>query len=91
MPYSTYIVRCADDTLYTGWTTDVKRRVAANNGAGPGAKYTRTRRPVVLAWSDSFPTKHEAMHWEAVIKGWPKAKKEALCSGSISLDDEQSG
>ena len=43
----TYIVRCADGTLYTGWTTDLARRIAAHN-AGNGAKYTRTRRPVTL-------------------------------------------
>ena len=46
MPY-VYIVRCADGSLYTGWTTDVERRVAQHN-AGRGARYTRTHRPVVL-------------------------------------------
>ena len=75
--YYTYIVRCADGTLYTGWTVDVEKRVAAHN-AGKGAKYTRSRRPVRLVWSRPFPTKRDAMHWEWQIKQWPREKKEAL-------------
>ncbi len=77
MVYYTYTVRCADGTLYTGWTTDVTKRVAAHN-SGRGAKYTRSRRPVVLIWHHGFATKHEAMHWEWQIKQWPRAKKEAF-------------
>lgn len=78
MPFYTYMVRCADGTLYTGWTLDVDKRVAAHN-AGRGAKYTRSRRPVRLVWSWAFPTKHDAMHWEWQIKQMPRAEKEALC------------
>jgi putative endonuclease len=92
--YYTYIVRCADNTLYTGWTQDVSKRVAAHN-SGSGAKYTRTRRPVTLAWSQAFSTKHDAMHWEWQIKKWTRAKKETLCrrqarvpSGGIALHEE---
>ena len=47
----TYIVRCADGTLYTGWTNDLKKRIKAHN-SGKGAKYTKTRRPVELVYSD---------------------------------------
>ena len=57
MLYYTYMVRCADQSLYTGRTLDVPRRVAAHND-GRGAKYTRSRRPVTLAWCQGFPTKH---------------------------------
>ncbi|EFD94687.1 GIY-YIG nuclease family protein [Megasphaera lornae] len=76
--YYTYIVRCADRSLYAGWTTDVKRRVRAHN-RGTGAKYTRARRPVRLVWQAAFATKREAMRWEWKIKQLSKAQKEALC------------
>lgn len=82
MSYYTYIVRCADGTLYTGWTADIKKRLAAHN-AGKGAKYTKSRRPVQLVWSQAFSTKHEAMHWEWQIKQWSRAEKEALCRSPV--------
>lgn len=72
-----YILRCADNTLYTGWTNDLDRRVAAHNG-GKGAKYTKGRLPVGLAYSESFETKEEAMSREARIKRLPRGKKEEL-------------
>ena len=54
----TYIVRCADGSLYTGWTKDLDKRLEAHNGQIPGgAKYTRTRRPVTLVWSQPFQSK----------------------------------
>jgi putative endonuclease len=84
MAYFTYMVRCADDSLYTGWTTDVAKRVTAHN-AGKGAKYTRPRRPVALVWHQEFPTKHEAMHWESIIKQWPREKKVQLYRKELSL------
>ena len=58
-----YVVKCADGTLYTGYSPDVEARVAAHN-AGKGAKYTKTRRPVELMASAAFETKHEAMSAE---------------------------
>lgn len=82
MSYYTYIVRCADGTLYTGWTADIKKRLAAHN-AGKGAKYTKSRRPVQLVWSQAFSTKHEAMHWEWQIKQWSRAEKETLCRSPV--------
>ena len=78
MPF-VYIVRCADDTLYTGWAVDVVRRVAAHN-AGHGARYTRMHRPVVLVYSEELPTRSEAMQRELAIKRYPRAKKLAMCS-----------
>ena len=77
MPF-VYIVRCADDTLYTGWAVDVARRVKAHNG-GRGAKYTRTRGPVTLVYSEEVATVGDALRRERAIKAYPKAKKLALC------------
>ncbi|MCI5691340.1 MAG: GIY-YIG nuclease family protein [Clostridiales bacterium] len=70
----TYILRCADGTLYTGWTNDLPRRLQAHN-AGTGAKYTRPRRPVCLVYQESFPTKQEAMRREWEIKQYSRAEK----------------
>jgi len=70
----TYILRCADDTLYTGWTNDLKKRLEAHN-SGKGAKYTRSRRPVTLVWYAEFSTKQEAMQREAAIKRLTRAQK----------------
>ena len=76
-----YIVRCADDTLYTGWTTDLARRIAAHNG-GTGAKYTRPRRPVTLLYHETFATKEEALRREYAIKQLPREKKLQLIQGT---------
>lgn len=73
----TYMVRCADGSLYTGWTNDLERRLEAHN-AGKGAKYTKSRRPVTLCYWETFATKEEAMRREAAIKRLPRAKKLAL-------------
>lgn len=66
-PNFIYIVRCADGTLYTGWTTDLDGRMAAHN-SGAGAKYTRGRGPVSLLYSEVFETKGEALKRESQIK-----------------------
>ena len=63
----TYILRCQDDTLYTGWTTDLEKRVETHN-LGKGAKYTRTRLPVELVYYEAFSSKEEAMSREWHIK-----------------------
>lgn len=72
-----YVVKCADGTLYTGYSPDVEARVAAHN-AGKGAKYTKTRRPVELVASAAFETKHEAMSAEWHFKQLSRAKKDKL-------------
>ena len=72
-----YILRCSDNTLYTGWTNDISRRLAAHN-EGRGAKYTRGRTPVTLAYLEEFATKEEAMSREAEIKKLPRTKKVLL-------------
>jgi putative endonuclease len=77
MPY-VYIVRCADDSLYTGWALDVAQRVRAHN-CGRGARYTRTHAPVVLVYSEAVPTRADARRRELAIKRYPRVKKLALC------------
>ena len=78
-----YLVRCSDDSLYCGWTTDLKRRIDAHNGDIPGgAKYTRGRRPVTLVYSESFHQKQEAQRREYAIKRMAKTKKLRLIKGA---------
>lgn len=73
----TYIVKCSDGTLYTGWTNDLDRRMKAHND-GKGAKYTKSRRPVVLAYFECFETKEEAMRREYEIKRLTRKEKMKL-------------
>ena len=73
----TYLLRCADGTLYCGWTNDLNKRVAAHN-TGAGAKYTKARRPVELAYYETFATRQEAMRREAEIKRLMRQEKLAL-------------
>lgn len=75
-----YILRCADGTLYTGYTTDLKARVAAHN-SGRGAKYTRGRRPVTLVYSRGFRSVGKALSREHALKQLSRAEKEALIRG----------
>ena len=79
----TYILRCADGTLYTGWTNDLERRLKAHN-AGKGAKYTRPRLPVELFYYESFETKEEAMSREASINKMTRRAKILLKVRKIS-------
>ena len=73
----TYILECADGTLYCGWTNHLKERVAAHN-AGKGARYTKNRRPVVLKYYETFSTKQEAMRREWAVKQLSRKEKLAL-------------
>ncbi len=77
----TYLLQCADGTLYCGWTNDLDRRLAAHN-AGTAAKYTRTRRPVTLVYYERFATKQEAMSREFHIKRLRRREKLHLIKGS---------
>ena len=76
----TYIVKCADSTLYTGWTNDLDKRIKAHNN-GKGAKYTKTRRPVKLVYYEEHETKNEAMSREYEIKQLKREQKEQLMAG----------
>lgn len=72
-----YILQCADGTLYTGWTTDTEKRLAAHN-AGKGAKYTKSRLPVKLAYREPFPDKSRALKREYRIKQLTRREKQIL-------------
>ncbi len=77
----TYILLCADGTLYTGWTNDLGKRLETHN-AGKGAKYTRSRRPVRLFYQEAFETREDAMRREREIKRLSRAQKLALAGAS---------
>ena len=73
----TYILRCRDGSLYTGWTNNLEKRLNCHN-AGKGAKYTKARLPVELAYFETFHTKKEAMQREWEIKKMTRKEKIAL-------------
>jgi len=73
-----YILRCADDTLYCGWTTDLTKRLVAHN-SGRGAKYTRSRRPVELIYVEEYEDRHDALSREWHIKRMSREEKQRLC------------
>jgi len=73
--YFLYILKCADKTLYTGITTDLKRRVFEHNNSKTGAKYTKARRPVKLVYSKKFKNRSLASKEEARIKKLNRAEK----------------
>ena len=75
--WHTYILRCADGSLYVGITTDLEARILKHN-AGKGGAYTRSHKPVALAWREQADSESAARKREAEIKGWTKNKKEAL-------------
>jgi len=84
MAFYAYILLCADNSFYTGHTEDLEIRMGEHEGGRyPG--YTRRRRPVRLVWSQDFPTRHEALSAERQIKGWSRAKKQALIDGNWLL------
>lgn len=80
MSFYAYILRCADGSYYVGHSDDLEARVAAHN-SGLIAGYTQRRRPLTLVWSQDFPEWEQAFAAERQIKGWSRAKKEALIRG----------
>lgn len=81
MSYFVYMLRCADDTLYTGYTDDPQRRAGVHN-AGKGAKYTRSRLPVELVYTEECPDKSAALKREWAIKRLTRREKLALIQES---------
>lgn len=75
-----YMVRCVDDSLYTGYTTDLERRIKTHN-EGKGAKYTRARLPVRLVYFKEVESMSEGLKLEAKLKKLSKKKKEDLVQG----------
>ncbi|HEX8063034.1 MAG TPA: GIY-YIG nuclease family protein, partial [Allosphingosinicella sp.] len=81
MSFWTYILRCSNGIYYTGHTDDIDRRIAEHqSGAIKG--YTYDKRPVEFMWAEEFPTRAEALEAELRVKGWSRAKKEALIAGN---------
>jgi predicted GIY-YIG superfamily endonuclease len=80
MSFCVYILRCADNSYYTGHTDNLEERIAKHQ-AGEIEGYTSTRLPVELLFSEEFPTREEALACERQIKGWSRKKKEALMRG----------
>lgn len=75
--YYTYILECKDSTLYTGYTTDLERRIRVHND-GKGAKYTKIRRPVKLVYHEIFDNKSDALKREYALKQLSRKQKLAL-------------
>ena len=78
--FHTYLLRCADASCYAGHTDDLDQRIAQHQSGAVGG-YTAKRRPVTLVWSETFQTRDDAFAVERKIKGWSRAKKEALIAG----------
>ncbi|KLE17316.1 GIY-YIG nuclease family protein [Clostridium sp. C8] len=75
-----YILKCSDNTLYTGWTTDLEKRLKVHN-TGKGAKYTRVRLPVEIVYFEEFEYKKDAMKREYAIKQLSRNEKLKLING----------
>ena len=86
----TYILECADKSLYCGWTNHLGERVAAHN-AGRGAKYTKSRRPVTLVYFEEFATKQEAMRREWEVKRLSRSEKLALIARASRYESTERG
>ncbi len=80
--YFTYMVLCSDNSLSTGYTDDLKRRMAAHN-SGKGAKYTKPRLPVELVYWEKYSTKQAAMQREYAVKRFTRAQKLRLLSEEV--------
>lgn len=80
MRFHTYILRCSDGSYYVGHTDDIARRLS-EHARGTASDYTARRQPVRLLWSTDFATRHDAYLAERRLKGWSRAKKEAVIRG----------
>ena len=83
--YYVYILRCTDNSLYTGITNDLERRVNKHNDEKVPDAYTFKRRPVALEWFQDFTEPNQALYFENKLKRWSKAKKEALIKGDFNM------
>jgi len=87
-PWAIYIVRCRDGCYYTGITTDITRRIAEHNSPAGGAKYTRSRRPVILVYKESVPSRAIAAQREHQIKKLSVAAKNRLIAGDTPPESD---
>ena len=83
MAFWVYILKCSDGRFYAGHTDDLERRIGQHQN-GLGGDFIARRRPVRLVWSETFPTREEALTAERQIKPWSRAKKEALIAGDFA-------
>jgi putative endonuclease len=83
--YYVYILRCSDESYYTGITNDLERRLAEHQAGVHEYAYTRSRRPVTLVFSETFDHPTKAIIFEKQVKGWRREKKEALINGRYDL------
>jgi putative endonuclease len=83
--YYVYILRCKDNSLYTGTTSNLDKGLTEHNNGKYKEAYTWKRRPVTLAFSQGFTEVNQAIHFEKKLKKWSKAKKEALIKGDFDL------
>ena len=82
-----YMVQCADDSLYTGVTTDVDRRIREHNESTRGARYTRSRRPVSLVWQERLTDRAAACRREYEVRQFDRRKKLSLLMDRQTVDD----
>jgi len=80
MSFHAYLLRCSDGSFYAGHTDDLDARMGQHH-AGLAGGYAAARRPVMLVWTESFVSRDEALAAERQIKGWSRAKKQALIAG----------
>lgn len=80
-----YLARCSDDSLYSGIAVDPVKRMEIHN-AGKGARYTRSRLPVSMVYSEPLPDQSSALKREAAVRKWSRKKKEALIAGTLTDD-----
>lgn len=85
--YFIYIVKCKDETYYTGYTTNIEKRIKAHN-EGKGAKYTRSRLPVKLVYWEQYEEKTQALKREYAIKQLTRKQKQQLIRRSIDVSKE---
>ena len=85
--FSLYILRCSDDTLYTGITTDIDGRIAEHESGPRGAKYLRGKRPLTLEFAEAVGDRAKASRLEYRVKRLSRADKEALIRGERTLGE----
>jgi putative endonuclease len=88
-PAFVYLLRCSDGSIYTGWAYNVAQRLLVHQ-QGHGARYTRSRRPVKLLYSEQLPSRREAMLREIALKRWTRTRKLALAKTRIPARDTKS-
>ena len=81
--YHVYIIQCSDGSYYTGISNDIERRLREHNEGKDSKSFTFNRRPVRLKFSTSFTNSIDAIRFEKQVKGWSRAKKEALINGEF--------